>query len=297
MALCSNVYKSNYLFCRYLFMASGTKWLKCFIRRHGDKSIALDSTDCLDDFTTQLIQTKLNKWEVMRANRQILCSEREQVKVKSHAKEITVNVEYLDVNKLGMLLRDAVEADNISYVNEIVNECIKWKRLPTVSVLLQTLSYCSQYGDKNIIATIVKLCTEVQPALLKDYYDFKHYMAKAIWVKGDINNAIIMFEDVYRNHSNSRRTIRSMLKQLLLDAVATRGEAALLNMISFAERLLNDFKDFYPLACIWQACFISEWFTDQTLALELLEEKDGLLKVISSQLPFIVALSLKKTSN
>lgn len=294
MALCSNVYKTNYLCCRYFLLAPSNKWLKCLIRKHGDKSIALDTSDCLDDFTTQLMQTKSNKWEIMRANRRILCSEREQFKVKSHAKEIRLNVEYLDVNKLDMLLRDAMEADNISYINEIVNECIKCKSVPTVAVLLQTLSHCSQNGDKNIITSLTKLCSEVQPKVLKDFGDFKHYMAKAVWVKGDINSAIIIFEDVYRNYSDIRRIIRSMLKQLLLDAVVNRSEATLLNMISFAERLIKDFQDFYPLACIWQACFLSEWFTDQTLALELLEEKDGLLNVVSSQIPFIVSLSLKK---
>lgn len=58
---------------------------------------------------------------------------------------------------------------------------------------------------------------------------------------------------------------RSILKHLILDSVARQSEATVVNFMHFSELLVKEYSDYFPLACLWQACILSEWFTGMYL--------------------------------
>lgn len=58
---------------------------------------------------------------------------------------------------------------------------------------------------------------------------------------------------------------RSILKHLILDSVASQSEATVVNFMQFSELLVKEYSDYFPLACLWQACILSEWFTGMYL--------------------------------
>ncbi|XP_017787114.1 PREDICTED: uncharacterized protein LOC108569879 [Nicrophorus vespilloides] len=122
--------------------------------------------------------------------------------------------------------------------------------------------------------------------------NFDHYVAESLWLNEEILKALPIFETVYRKHNHLRRKIRLTFKYLIFD-VTNRSEAILVNIIKFSEHIMEDFKDDYMMSCIWQVCFISEWYTDQKLALDLLEKHANLSHSIISHIPTIVQISLR----
>lgn len=105
--------------------------------------------------------------------------------------------------------------------------------------------------------------------------------------------SISIFEEVYHDNPFLRRKIRLILRYLILEAVSNRSEAVLVNLITFTERLAKAYKDYYVMACLWQACFLSEWFSDQQVAFDLLEKNYVLCKTIQAHIPHVVNISLK----
>ncbi|RZC38690.1 uncharacterized protein BDFB_006587 [Asbolus verrucosus] len=245
--------------------------------------------DVMDDFTSQLMQRKIDKWDLQKRKNDALI---ENVKVEEKEAQ-EVKIEGLGNEQLAFLLQDAMDNDDRELVVNLINLCVEHNRAPPFNILVNILSMCSQNGDKDSVYRIQKLCKDHYAGASKQNSDFQHFVAEAIWVKGDVSKALEIFEGIYRDNAYLRRRIRLMLKYLIADLVSNRSEAALWNIIKFSQRILADFQDFFPLTCVWQACFLSEWFTDQCTALELLEKNNGLCKYVVNRIPYVVFVSLK----
>lgn len=246
--------------------------------------------DVMDDFTSQLMQNKIGKWALQKKKNDALLDQIQKNGDK-HVEEISV--ENMGIDQLNLLFQNSIENNDTESVINLVKLCIKHNKSPAVSTLIGVLSICGESGDKETIFQIQELCKTHNPIALKQNSHFRHFLAKAIWVKGDVCKALEIFESVYRKNPFLRRRIRLMLKYLISDLVINGSEAALGNTIKFSERILRDFQDFNPLTCVWQACFLSEWFTDQCVALELLEKHNGLCESVICRIPYVVFVSLK----
>ncbi|EFA05972.1 uncharacterized protein LOC664501 [Tribolium castaneum] len=246
--------------------------------------------DVIDDFTTQLMQSKISKWESKKRQNQALL---ENIPKSDDTHLGEISVENMGSDQLGFLFQNAIDSNDTKAVKNLINLCIQHNKSPTVNTIVNVLSICGASGDKETISQIQELCKTHHPTALEDNSNFRHYLAKAIWTKGDISKALEMFENVYRENPFLRRSIRLMLKYLISDLITNGSEAALANTIAFSERIHRDFQDVSPLTCVWQACFLSEWFTDQSVALELLEKHNGLCKSVINRIPYVVFVSLK----
>ncbi|KAK4885594.1 hypothetical protein RN001_001865 [Aquatica leii] len=255
---------------------------------HQDRLIPLD-LDIMDDFTTQLMQRKSDKWEIKRSNR-TLNNTQLQIKSILNDKLTSCKVYSQEINSM---LQDALEIENRSSIDSTVEWCIKSNHVPEFSILLQVFSYYSHLANKKMILKLIGLCQVLDITILKQYSNFQHYLAEVTWIKGNINEAIMLFEEIYVNNVFLRRRIKNMLKHLVTDSVTNRSEAVLLSIIDFAKRLAENYKDFYILACIWRCCILSNWFSDQCIAINLFEQIEGLRKAVMNDLLYITIIALK----
>ncbi|KAJ8960228.1 hypothetical protein NQ318_003953 [Aromia moschata] len=283
MAHCLNINRSIYCYLRAL----GSSFPKYCIQHMHDKSITLE-VDTLDDFTSQLIHKKADKWSTQR-----------NVKKMFNDTEVTLNknfehgnVRELSVERINHIFQELIEVSDNLAILDLMTQCISYRKCPSLSNLIYALAYCAQNGDKKKIMEIRRFCGEFYPDTLRVNSNFEHYVAEAVWIKGNVPESLAIFRKVYEDNPYLRRRIRLTFKYLVEDIVSNRSEATLINIIKFSQDLLKNYKDFFPLTCMWQVCFLSEWYTDQCLALDLLEENDGLLKAVLNRIPYVVSISL-----
>lgn len=244
--------------------------------------------DTLDTFTSQLIEKQIKKWDLRRQQSEGTFS---NTTASNCIKNI--NIEELAKYQLDDLFQTAIDEENAKTLLVLTKFCVKNNKLPPFSIVNNAVSICSKFGEKDVIYDLETLCYSHYPDFLKENSNFQHFLAEAVWVRGDTTKAIDLFENIYRSNPYLRRKIRAMLKYLITDLVKNRSEAALWNIINFSERILSDFKDIVPLTCVWEACFLSEWFTDQCIALELVERNNGLCTAVINRIPYVVFISLK----
>lgn len=89
-----------------------------------------------------------------------------------------------------------------------------------------------------------------------------------------------MFADVYKHYPTLRRKVRNMTKFLFGECISNRSEASLVLITNFSKKFARVYGDYYFLSFLWQFCFLSEWFCDQKMASEFLEQYQELRTVI-----------------
>ncbi|XP_056639032.1 uncharacterized protein LOC130446674 isoform X2 [Diorhabda sublineata] len=225
---------------------------------HG-KMLSIE-VDSMDTFTTQLIQKKVDKWSAMKS-----------VTKKSYAIKIEEDSSpdklQLSSDQINTLFKEFIDLNDSCKIFDLIQQCIALEICPSLSHLLYALSEPHSY--------------------------FKHYIAEAIWIKGNIHEALILLKEVYQHNTLLRRRVRLIWKNLIVDIVASRSKAVLISIINFAEYLAKEYKDYFPLACVWQICFLSEWYSDQCEALVLLSKHEELRKNVISRISYVVAISLQ----
>lgn len=248
-----------------------------------EKAITFDDT--LEEFTSQLTQKKANKWNIQKVIEKSVNDYLPTNTEKNNCKNYTIE-------EINLLFQDCIQIGDNSELMDLIKQCIEHRKCPSLSNLIHVLTLCAQNGDKETIIQLTELCREFHPDVTRANSYFRHYLAEAIWVKGNISDSLKIFKEVYSENAFLRRRIRLVFKYLVQDIISTRSEAALINIVKFAEELLQNYKDFFPLACVWQSCFLSEWFTDQCLALQLLKTNEGLFKAVINRIPYVVSISL-----
>lgn len=232
----------------------------------------------LDTFTTQLMQEKLVKWN------------------KYASKNNDINIHF---NKIKNLITPNNSELQCEYQQEVktdqyvalIKDDLKNEFFPG-NKIISIVKLCAQKGDKSQIIQIQTLCKEKHSKFLETHSHFKHYIAEAIWMGGNITESFTLFEEVYASNPTLRKKIRLILKNLIESTIHNRSEAVLINLTSFAKEFSTKYNDFFFLSCIWQVCIQSEWFSDQNYALDLFENDLGLRETVISKLQYIVVISL-----
>lgn len=245
-------------------------------------------TNPLDNFTNQLMQDKLYKWnKIAPKKHEIPMIEKEIEEDKYES-----NFETLTSEEINNLFKEAkLNEDNARLIN-LMKECIFHKQCPSLTNITSVLSLCAQKGNKSLIFKIVELCNEQQPQLLVANSYFKHYLAQTIWLNGNIPESLRLLEEVYTSNNFLRCKIRLILKDLISDAVNTKSGAAVINIKNFAITFSVKYGDFFPLLCVWQDCILSEWFTDQEFALDLLDHNGGLREAVINKFQYVAVISV-----
>lgn len=241
--------------------------------------------DAMDEFTSQLMQRKVYKWSVKTASKLV----KEDIVIhKSHSSKL----EDLSVDAINVCFQEAISFGDNSFVVELMKQCIKHRKCPSLSYLNYVLRLCSHSGDKDMIVEIKQFCEQEHPEILPQNSNFDHYLAEALWIRGNVGGGLKLFEEVYESNPFLRRRIRLVLKFLITDTISKLGDAVLTNLVRFAERIAKTHNDYFPLICIWETCCLSEWYADQKLAMELLHRNDHLCKAVANRIQYVVSVSL-----
>ncbi|XP_066245008.1 uncharacterized protein [Euwallacea similis] len=260
-----------------------------FIHQRADD----EDNNALDTFTSKLVQNKSSKWERRKAlarNQAAKTSTTDSFFMKNSPHTI----QHMDIESINNLFQQAIDYDDWKALTDLAKQCVKYDKVPSLAVLLNSVPLCSYNGDKDTIIWISQLCEKIRPELLEENSNFEHYIAEAVWIKGNIIKSLEIFQRVYKENVYMRRQIRNILEHLILSSVANHSEASLISLINFSEMLIRDHNDYFTLGCLWQACILSKWFSDQQLALGFLDKYQGLCKVIVNKISYVVKATLQQ---
>ena len=251
---------------------------------------ATSPSDVFDNFTHELIRKAFSKHGCVDIKE--LCV-RKTPRVQDKCK-IDNKIKYLSVGELDDLFNDVLIVQDGEKTVLLANECIKYMRLPSNIIVNNTLSALAQVGNIEIITSLRLLCVKIRPDFVKANAEFNHYLAEAMWLRGNTSKAIELFEDTYERNPLFRRYINLILKYLIVKCVDNTSEVVMLKMQNLAERLTEKYEDSYLLFNIFEACLFSDWHSNQVIAVTLLEENEKLIAAVSKQISYVVGISLKK---
>lgn len=199
--LCARIF-----LCHSRFLAINkiqTEWYSSVHQSFKDNT----GTGVLDDFTAQLMQKKSNKWETKKklALKKV---KRNLLSADTLKRNIIIDTEQLDVNTINLLFEKAIDYNDTSTITDLTQKCIRDDKIPSLNILINALSVCSRNGDQNTIVEVSQLCEKVRPEILQENSNFEHYIAEAVWIKGDIIKSLKIFERVYKENMYLRRQIR-----------------------------------------------------------------------------------------
>lgn len=247
-------------------------------------------SDVFDKFTHELIKKAFSK------HRNVDIKQLSMRKIpRIHDKcKIDNKIINLSVSELDNLFNDVLVVQDGEKTVLLVNECIKYTRLPSNTIVNDVLSALAQTGNIEIISSLKSLCLKIRPNFVKTNAEFNHYLAEAMWLRGNTSKAVELFEDTYEHNPLFRKYINLVLKYLIVKGVDNTSEVVMLKMQKLAERLSEKYDDSYFLFNIFEACLFSDWFSNQIIAVGLLEENEKLIAAVSKQISYIVGISLKK---
>lgn len=255
-------------------------------------------TDVLDSFTTQLLQKKTDKWWNLRIKKKIVTSQYSvvnstDINFKKSKTDSVVDICSFDTKDLNELIIENAQQVNSELINKITTQFLEYKICPTGSALRNVLSFYAVKGDREMIKRLQIFVEEHNKNEFLLNAKFLHYLAEAIWFKGNISDSLQLFQEVFDDYVFLRRKLKLMLKYMIINVISSKSEATLVLIINFAQQIAEKYDDYFLLSCVWQVCFLSEWYADQCRATQLLEDNEKLSFHIVNRIHFIVNTSIK----
>ncbi|KAJ9595698.1 hypothetical protein L9F63_013111 [Diploptera punctata] len=244
------------------------------------ETVIISKTDPLDAFTSKLVQEKSDKWKYL-STKKIKYPDRRL----AYYDECQNSFKSCDIDTVAIneLIRKALDSKLYNVILSLLNICKTKKICPSPELLQEVASILSRKGNKAGVKAVQMLCEihNVNEYIIQA--EFKHY-----------KEALGMFEEIYKNYPCLRRKIRNMTKYLVAECVYNKSEASVVLVTNFAKKHALEYRDFYFLTHLWQCLFLSEWFADQKLASELIEEYDELRTTVADRMQFITAIAIRK---
>jgi hypothetical protein len=254
------------------------------------------TSDSLDSFTDEIVQRMADKWKC-NVQKTIKC-ETGRTTNDIHKQNLQVHPEAynvdVDVNSIDELITKALHSKEYKLVIHILNSSVRKKCCPSPELLVEAASVFSRTGSKTGVHVVKSVCEFLNQNEFHNQAKYQHYMAEALWVSGNVSEALDMFADVYKYHPSLRRKVRNMTKFLFAECISNRSEASVVLITDFSKKFAEEYGDHYFLSFLWQFCFMSEWFCDQKLANELLEQYQELRTIIMDRIKVIALTALRQ---
>jgi len=271
------------------------KQKKCLANTCWEGTLISATSDNVDNFTVELVRRKADKWKHQNVQKSIQCkNERNANDSYEDNLQDPVNNIHGDVKLIDDLITEAIRHKEYKRIIPILNYSRRNKHCPHPELLLETASMFSRQGDKAGVQVVKSLCECLNRNEYYNQAEYKHYLAEATWISGNIGEALDMFAYVYTHHATLRRKVRNMTKFLFGECISNRSEASLVLITNFAKKFAKEYGDYYFLSFLWQFCFLSEWFCDQRVANELLEQYQELRTVIMDRIKVVAVTALRQ---
>lgn len=251
--------------------------------------------DVIDTFTNELVTKKAKKWELLRENlmksdgrtspsptasssfgQTVVLAKKGVIQdlESIRSPELGLDIRSLSRAQLDNLLLSTLEIKNKVDFLYLIKQCIAWRLLPSKDVLIECLKYLSNLQKTQQIEDFIEICKLQKNPLLKIYGGLAPFKAMAMWRSGSSEGALRTLDQGYSSckDDEGRRMLKIAFKTISEETLESKSDAVLVGLTKLAEKIYSEQKDIFGIACVWKACFASEWFSDQKTALHLFEE-------------------------
>lgn len=256
----------------------------CEIRLCNTRTISIEFNSVVDDLTSNLIQTHSCKRDLIHS----------KTKMRPIASNMALPKENSNNFNLDELFVNAAGKNDMDAFDKLISDCKISQSTPSKEVVAQLLVTSAFNGTLEVINKLKDLYEYVEPEVLEANAFFNPYLAEGIWRRGNIAKSLDLFEETYTKYEHCRCYLRTVLNHLFLKNLAENSETHLKSVIAFSERLAHKFGDMVCLITIWQVCFLSEWFSDQCVAMDLMDRNKELFTAASKRFPLLVRCALDK---
>lgn len=253
------------------------------------RTFCIHHGESLDTFTENLVQEKGIKWSSVfiripdkyKNRLSATCLEKPGVNIINDVSPL----KSLDINQIVKFFRESVNTSNIKLISSTLETCRAQNLILPSDVLNDIAALFAVHGYIDGISLVQSLCESSNPAEFKLRAQYMHYLAEAMWIQGNIQESLKMFDQVYSECLHKRSKVKVMLRHLFIHVIKNHGEASLVNIINFVKNFSEKYCDFSLMAFLWKELFESEWFSDQQLAAELQSKHRELTASISGMIP------------
>lgn len=259
------------------------------------------SSDAISEFTDDLLSKRQLRWEIQqqKQNNRSTCKYSSKLKdltnfinlIRTAEKSdsdimfLTVDFEKLDQNHIDHLVLTACRDKNNDFIEKFIDQCAARSRVISEDSILILCEYLSSFSDNRTMIKMIELCKLNNRTVYDQNCEFKHFIAKSLWEKGNSERALALLDETYQEASTSvRKSIRLIFRFIIEDTVENKSEAVLVRLIQSASILQEQLNEPMVLGYIWKVCFLSSWFSDQVIAGQLFSEHSEIRIIATKRL-------------
>lgn len=248
------------------------------------------ASDAISEFTDDLLSKRQLRWAIKQQQHHnsrhtsipsrikdvakfIESMKRTTKKSVSEIMFLSVDFEKLDEDHIDHLVLTACRDENTEFIEKFVDQCVDGNKVISESSVLTMCRYFSTNSDNRTLTKLIELCKVTNKPAYDQHCEFKHFVARNLWEKGNSDGALTLLDEAYEQaNATVRSAILVIFKFIVDDTVNKKSEAVLVRLIRSAALLQERLNEPTILLYLWNICFLSSWFSDQVIADELFSE-------------------------
>ena len=261
------------------------------------------NVDAIDSFTNNLVEQKALKWELNKYKQKQIQEQKQQLLLpkkfnetarqflheisKLRDVELCLELKNLNQFQIDNLITNSLLEENKTNFYAIIDQIMKFEKLPSQLVTLHVLQQLAETGDLVTIVKFIDLCKQDDESFWNTHGEFSHYRARCLWVQENSDLALKLLKETYSKGVGSnevlRSAVREVFRKIIEETVEHKSEAVLIALKNVAIDLSTHYNEQHVLAYIWKSCFLSTWFSDQKIASELFANNILLRSIVGNK--------------
>lgn len=205
------------------------------------------NVDALDIFTTHILSKKSSTPNKMPT--ESLDTERKLLKQATTSEilfdtKVLVNIDNWNQSEIDNYLNVSINCGDRKTFDEIIEQMLKLKRLPSEAVILQVLCHLCDAHDNSMltISRLIDLCQDINVAFYAKNVEFAPFLSQYLWKLERYDDAMNTLNAIYNTTNKiSKSLILRNYRQIVYDAVKNQDECVLNKLIQNAIQLNNKF--------------------------------------------------------
>lgn len=263
------------------------------------------NVDALDIFTTHILSKRDSATSKTSSVESSNWSKDKSHLLKRVASEApidakrSINIDNWNQSEIDHHLTVSIDCGDRPTFDEIIEQMLKSKRLPSDVVILSVLCHLCDSNDDSmlVIKRLVDLCQDKNLPFYATNVEFVPFLSQYLWKLERFDDAMHTLNAIYSTtNKTSKRLILRNYRQIVYDAVKNQEECVLNKLIENAAHIYDTHKDPTLINFVWIDCFFSELFRNQMKANELFAIHGVIRETVSNDIGYI-ALNLLQQHN
>lgn len=192
-----------------------------------------------------------------------------------------------------------IDCNDKKTFNELFDQIIKLKRLPSDSNVLRILCFICDDSTASMdkIMQLVDVCKEENVVFYARSMEFAPFLSQYLWKMQRFDDALSTLAEIYPTTDKSvKSSVLRNFRQIIFDAIRNQDEEIVNKLVQSAKKIFQTRKSPTILVYIWADCFYSPFYSNQMIANDIFEEYKIVRDIISMDIGWIV-LSLIQQHN